>query len=84
MKPALFALACLSLSAAAAEDDVILKALSMETAGPVIHLRGTVEIVTKTTRLQADQADYNKETGVVTAEGHVRVQLLDAASKPKP
>jgi lipopolysaccharide assembly outer membrane protein LptD (OstA) len=50
-------------------------AMSMETNGPVRHLSGKVTIESDTILLNADQADYNLDTGEIVAHGEVRVKL---------
>lgn len=49
-------------------------ALNKEVEGPNYHLRGSVLIETTELQIQADEVDYNKDTGAVEARGHVRFE----------
>ena len=52
---------------------VSLSALRIEQDGPVVHLKGNVEIRRMGLILTADEADYRKDTGEIEAKGNVRV-----------
>jgi len=49
----------------------IVKGITQESEGPQVHLRGEASIETFDTLLEADEIDYNKDTGVLEARGHV-------------
>jgi len=53
------------------EEDVTIRALEKEVQGSEYTLRGRVEIRYSTYILYADQATYNSDSGLATAEGHV-------------
>ena len=55
--------------------DLRLTSLNQERDGAVIHLKGQVTIENDAIRVQADEADYNADTGEIQAHGDVRVKL---------
>ena len=55
-------------------NDVVVDAVSQEVDGPLRHLRGNVKLETIDMRLQADEVDYNEETGDAEARGNVRFE----------
>ena len=52
---------------------VSLSATRIDQDGPVIHLKGNVEIRRIGLILRADEADYRKDTGEIEVKGNVRV-----------
>jgi LPS-assembly protein len=55
-------------------DDVLVIAETQEAEGRLRHLRGRVRIETIDMKLEADQVDYDEESGAVEARGHVRFE----------
>ncbi|MGI8746641.1 MAG: LPS-assembly protein LptD [Bryobacteraceae bacterium] len=47
---------------------------TQDAVGPVRHLRGNVRLETTEMRLQADEVDYDADTGVAEARGNVRFE----------
>lgn len=52
-----------------------------EAEGQKYHLRGRAEVETSDILLQADEIDYNRETGEAVARGHVRFEQFDTGEK---
>ncbi|GIU73020.1 MAG: hypothetical protein KatS3mg004_0107 [Bryobacteraceae bacterium] len=50
---------------------VVVRALQQEREGPKYRLRGKAEIETADMLLRADEIDYDQETGIAEARGHV-------------
>ena len=57
-----------------APNDVWIDAVKEESEGPLRHLRGHVVIETSDRKLQADEVDYNDDTGEAEARGNVRFE----------
>jgi LPS-assembly protein len=57
-----------------AGDEVRVVADSQEAEGPLRHLRGHVVLETSDRKLQADELDYDEDTGEVEARGNVRLE----------
>ncbi len=53
---------------------VDIRAVSQESDGSIRHLRGMARIETAQSLIQADQIDFNEETGDVTATGNVKYE----------
>ena len=56
-------------------DKLEINARQMQTEGPVRHLSGDVTIENNAVSLHADRADYNDDTGEITAHGEVHIKL---------
>ena len=57
---------------APAPDEVLVRYQRSEIEGKIYHLRGSAEVETSEGLLQADEIDYNEETGDAEARGNVR------------
>ena len=55
-------------------NDVVVIADSEESDGPLRHLRGHVHLETIDKTLDADEADYDEDTGDAEVRGHVRYE----------
>jgi len=55
-------------------NDVVVIADSEESDGPLRHLRGHVHLETIDKQLEADEADYDEDTGDAEVRGHVRYE----------
>ena len=55
-------------------NDLIVNAESQDNEGSMHHLRGHVVVDTVDRKLEADEIDYDEDTGVVEARGHVRFE----------
>ena len=62
-------------------NDVNITADLQESQGSERHLRGHVRVETIDKKLEADELDYNDETGDVEARGHVRFENYADGSK---
>lgn len=62
-------------------NDVVTTAESQEADGPLRHLRGNVKIETFDKKLEADEADYDQDTGEAEVRGHVRYQNFADGTK---
>jgi lipopolysaccharide assembly outer membrane protein LptD (OstA) len=85
MKTTIRLLAVLCLSAAfgngqtgsqAKDTDLQLNAQTIDSRGPVILCRGDVKITVGAIAIQADEADYDTNTGELTLRGNVRAKPL--------
>ena len=59
---------------APAPNDINVDAVTQEVEGSVRHLRGHVVIETTDRKLQADEVDYDEDTGEAEARGNVRFE----------
>src|SRR5580704_16490547 len=57
-----------------AANDVIVTADSQAYEGSMRHLRGHVVVDTIDRKLEADEVDYDEDTSIVEARGHVRFE----------
>jgi LPS-assembly protein len=55
-------------------NDVFIDAVTQEVEGSLRHLRGHVHLETIDKKLEADEADYDEETGDTEVRGHVRYE----------
>ena len=61
---------------APASNEVLIDAESQETEGPVSKLRGNAKLETTDMIVNADEIDYNQDTKLAEARGHVRFRNL--------
>ena len=54
---------------------------SVNRTGSIIRLRGAVKIQTSTFVMLADDAEYNRDNGEISANGNVRIQLTAPREK---
>jgi LPS-assembly protein len=59
-----------------ADEIETIEATTQDQEGKIYKLRGSVKIETQTTRIRADEVDYNSETGDISARGHVQYNNL--------
>jgi len=64
----------LTVPAGPTGDIVRISAEHQQKEGSLSHFRGNVEILYHQMRLTADEVDYDDETGLVTARGHVHYE----------
>ena len=64
--------------------EVSVRALTQVVVGPILHLRGTVEIEMDNVLIHADEADYNVTTGELEARGNVRTAKVGLAIADSP
>lgn len=57
-------------------NEVIIQAVQQEAEGKVYRLRGAAQLETREVRISADFIEYDEATGIVRAEGHVRLENL--------
>ena len=57
---------------APASDELIIDAEKQEVEGPVIRLRGNAKLESTDMIVNADEIDYNQDTKIAEARGHVR------------
>lgn len=55
-------------------EDFVVNAITEEKEGEIYHLRGAVHLETQDMMLNADEVDYNEETGEAFARGHVKFE----------
>jgi LPS-assembly protein len=55
-------------------NDIVVIADTEESDGPLRHLRGHVHIETIDKKLEADEADYDQDSGEAEVRGHVRYE----------
>ena len=60
---------------AATPEKVALSAMSEINEGGTVKLRGHVQVITSSTTVYADEADYDPLTGQLDARGHVHIDL---------
>jgi len=56
-------------------------AVTQDSDGPWIHLRGAVRVETVDLIFRADEADYNRDTGYLEARGHVQFEDFKTGQK---
>jgi hypothetical protein len=62
----------------AAPDPIKLLAKSEVKEGGTLKVRGHVQVITSSTTVYADEADYNPLTGQLNARGHVHIDFRNA------
>ncbi|MFN3323823.1 MAG: LPS-assembly protein LptD [Bryobacteraceae bacterium] len=53
-------------------NEIVVRALYQEAEGPWVRLRGRAQVETTEVLLEADELDYNRQTGEAEARGNVR------------
>ena len=66
---------------APAPDEVLVRYQRSEVEGKIYHLRGSAEVETSEGLLQADEIDYNEETGDAEARGNVRYRNFNGGEE---
>ncbi|MGA9886367.1 MAG: LptA/OstA family protein, partial [Candidatus Acidiferrales bacterium] len=61
------------LAASGAEQEATLEAKQQRQVGRIYYADGDVDVRYENTRLRADHVEYNEDTQVVTARGHVQL-----------
>ena len=56
---------------------LVIRADNANQTGSVEHVAGGVQIKSETMTLWADQVEWNTKTGEATAQGHIRLKMLD-------
>jgi len=64
-----------------ASDQVYVDSVTEEAEGSVRHLRGNVILETTDQKIEADELDYDEDTGEVEARGHVRFESFIEGDK---
>ena len=64
-------------------DNYLITAVTQESDGPWIHLRGAVRFETTDMLFRGDEVDYNRETGDLEARGHVQFEHYVRGEKIK-
>jgi LPS-assembly protein len=62
-------------------DNYLVSAVTQESDGPWIHLRGAVRVETVDLIFRADEADYNRDSGYLEARGHVQFENYVSGEK---
>jgi len=62
-------------------DEFRVTATSQESEGSIRHLRGNVVLETVDMKLQADEVDYDQDSGDAEARGHVRFENYNEGDK---
>lgn len=66
-----------------AGNEILVKAIVQEVDGPWRHLRGLASIETTEFLLEAEEMDYNTETGYAEARGNVRYKSYESGVEMK-
>jgi LPS-assembly protein len=64
-------------------NNYLVSAVTQESDGPVIHLRGAARFETTDMIFRADEIDYNRDTGDLEARGHVQFEDFVRGEKLK-
>ena len=64
-----------------AQDEILLRAVTQDSNGPMRYLRGEAKVITSEMQISADEIDFNSDTNVAYARGHLHLDNFNTADK---